>query len=501
MRTFVRFVAVGSILAALAGGGAPALAGVATDPKIRLTDRMGLAYADVGCDRSSGTMQPWGSDAVPRGTDASSEQFAIDLLEAVSGEGRSNALVSPLGVGAVLAMVAPGAKAPVREAIRELLGVEAGGGIVAVSSSTGAVGGSEAANGRETDEAPIAGDASPFAGSDDAPTTPPGGGSDETAPEVGDPDYGLAAALACRLEAVRAATWPHDGVKVWIANGAFADRHLDLFPSFSAALRRWLGARVERLDFSDESAAARIDAWVAAETGGAIPRLVSRLDPDDVLVLANAMRFEGEWAHGFDPERTVPAPFHLRSGESPEIPTMHADDLPARYREDDHFQALALPYRGAGGFELVIVLPRAGVESPEAFRRLSSDPTWLGGRGFRRTRGSLALPRLRLDEEAALLPALRAMGLDAVLSDPNAFAGIATPPPMPSRVLHRATLELDERGAEAAAATAVVMTTRAVLAETPFDLRVDRPFALALRHRRTGAVLFAAWVEDPPGLR
>ena len=194
------------------------------------------------------------------------------------------------------------------------------------------------------------------------------------------------------------------------------------------------GARAERLDFSDERSVDHINAWVAEATNGAIPELVSRLGSDDGLVLANAMRFEGEWAQRFDPERTVSAPFHLRTGAAPEVPTMHADDLPARYREDGDLQAVALPY-GGGDFELVAVLPRAGVEAPEALRRLAADPSWLGGRGFHEARGTLALPRLDLDVETSLLPALRALGLGAALDDRQAFAGIAAPAPELSRVL------------------------------------------------------------------
>ena len=177
---------------------------------------------------------------------------------------------------------------------------------------------------------------------------------------------------------------------------------------------------------------------------------------------------------------------------------MHADDLPARYREGEDFQAVALPY-GGGRFEFVAVLPRAGLEASEALHRLAADPSWLGGRGFRRSRGALALPCLALDVEASLLPALRALGLGDALDDPQAFAGIAAPAPKLSRVLHRTMLVLDERGTEAAAATAAVMTTRAALVEEErtFEMRVDRPFALAVRHRDTGAVLFMAWVDDP----
>ena len=377
--------------------------------------------------------------------EVSTVAFGTALLVAASESGTRNALVSPLGVGTALEMIAPGAKRPVRSALRAMF------------------------------EAPDAGPAD----------EPYSGGA------------GTGGELYCQF------AWMlhdalDDAVAVQTAHAAFADRSLDLFPAYASGLRDGFGARVERVDFKDSGAADRINAWVEETTGGAIPRLVSRLDPDDVLVLANAIHFEGEWAQPFDPQRTVPAPFQLRAGPALQIPTMHAEDLRVRYREDESFQAAALAY-GSGRFELVVVLPHAGLEATEALRRLAADPSWLGGKDFRRARGALAMPRLVLDAEASLLPALSALGLGAALDDPQAFAGIAAPAPKLSRVLHRTTLALDERGTEASAATAAIMATRAAPAEeeASFEMRVDRPFALAVLHRGTGAVLFTAWVDDP----
>ena len=383
--------------------------------------------------------------------EVSTGAFGAGLLAAASEGGTRNALVSPLGIGAVLEMVAPGAKRPVRRAIRAMF------------------------------EAPGAG---------------PDDGSDAGASNGDGPDGG---GLSCQLAQVLYDAARGDMVEVQAATAAFADRRLDLFPAYSAALREGFGARVERLDFTDGRSVGRINAWVAEATGGAVPHLVSRLDPDDALVLANAMRFEGEWARRFDPDRTIPAPFHLRTGTAPEVPTMHAEALSALYREDEGFQAVALPY-GDGRFELVAALPRAGVEAPEALRRLAADPSWLGGRGFHLARGALALPRLTLDVEASLLPVLRALGLGAALDDPRAFAGIAALAPELSRMLHRTTLVLDEKGTEASAVTAFMLLTPVSIGvekEVRFEMRVDRPFALAVRHRGTGAVLFTAWVDDP----
>ena len=468
MRTSVRPFAAGLVLAITSGVGPPASAGYVLSPTVE--NALELPTVCEGQPRESVPLAPdGGAIALLSAADPVSGPFGVRLLAAVSEQDPGNALVSPLGIGAVLAMVSPGATEPVRRAIGEAIG-SGGGGPEGGGSEPAAAG----AGGSEQD-----GD---------------GAGSE---PGEGVPDVDPARMLACQLAALRNAEAVDEGVEVQYANGAFADRRLDLFPSFAAALGERFDARVERLDFADESAVARINAWVSEATRDAIPVLVSELEPDDVLVLANAVHFRGEWTNRFDPEHTVPAPFHLRSGTSVDVPTMHATDLPARYREDDSFQAIALPY-GNGGFELVAVLPRAGVEPGEALRQLATDPTWLGGRGFRRSRGSLALPRLNLETEASLLPALRALGLEPAIDDAQAFAGIAAPAPMLSRVLHRTMLVLDERGTEAAAATAAVMTTRAAVVEPePFEMRVDRPFALAVRYRPTGAVLFAAWVENP----
>ena len=391
--------------------------------------------------------------------DPLSGAFGARLLGAIVGDDSDNALVSPLGVGAVLAMLAQGATKPMRGAVGEVL--EAGGG----------------SGEREEGEAVTS-------------------ASEEDEPGGAAPDDHPARALACQLAALPNAVWVDEQVEVQVANAVFAEQGLDVFPSFTTALRETFGAPVERLDFADAEAVERVNMWVRETTDGAIPELVSKLEPDDVLVLANAVRFRGEWAQEFDAQRTEPAPFHLQSGDAVEVPTMHADELRARYREDAGMQAIAVPY-GQGEFELVVALPSAGTEPGKALRGLASDAGWLGTEGFRSGRGSLALPRLSLGTEVSLLPALRALGLEQALADRQGFAGIAAPAPMLSRVLQRTMLELDERGTEAAAATAAVMTTRTLIQPIAFEMRVDRPFALAVRYRPTGAVLFAAWVANP----
>ena len=399
--------------------------------------------------------------------------FGFRLLGAVSGEGRVNALVSPLGIGAVLSMAAQGAAADVRRSIGAMLA------------------GARAAASRP--DAPVAGGSSGKATEGTADRAEPGAGGSENRGR-GEADPGVA--LPCTLAAVLAAASDDADIELQAVSGAFADRRLDIYPSFSAALRYRFSAAMERLAFAEPGAVERINDWAARSTKGKIARLVTKLEPDDALVLANAMHFRGLWSRPFDPELTAPMPFRLQTGRTVEATGMRADDLSARYRESAGFQAVVLPY-GDGGFALTVVLPREDLPPAAALAGLASDPSWLGGAGFRRARGRLVLPRLSLKGEASLLPVLRSLGLETALKDPDSFAGIAAPAPLLSRVLHRTQLALDEKGTEAAAATAAVMTTRAAVAEESFEMKVDRPFALAVRHLKSGALLFAAWVADP----
>ena len=298
---------------------------------------------------------------------------------------------------------------------------------------------------------------------------------------------------ACRLATVLNVTGTDGGVELHIANGVFPSYELDVFPAFRVALEDRFGAKVERLDFSQAQSTETINAWVKTNTNGMIPRLLASLGADTVLVLVNALHFRGKWAHAFDPARTAPRLFNRGSGEVVERATMLLENLPALYRKDEDLEAVELPY-GAGDFVLTVVLPRRGVAPPDALGKLKTDPSWFGAAGFAEAVGTLRMPRLDLDYTNDILPFLERLGLAEALGSPGVFSGIAAPAPVLSSVVHAARLALDEEGTEAGAATAAVFTKSM---KAWFDMQVDRPFALAVRRRDSGDLLFVAWVDDP----
>ena len=368
-------------------------------------------------------------DGSPR-ADIVSSRFGVKLLAEASRDGGRTAIVGPLSVEAVLAMASYGAVAPVRRAVQGMF-VENADGVW------------------RTD---------------------------------------------CRLAAAVDAARRDAGVDFHTANGIFPAHGLDVFPAFRTAIEDRFQARVARLDFSRPQSTEAINTWIEKETAALIPRLLEKsLGPETVLVLVNALYFKGRWARPFDPALTTLRPFHPGSGPAVERPTMLAEDLSTRYREDGGFQAVELPY-GGGGFALTVVLPRPGMPPADAFDKLEVDPSWLGGAGFGERDGRLLLPRVKLSYNDDVLPFLDRLTPGVDLRDTGAFSGIAAPAPRLSHVIHGAGLTLDEEGTEAAAATAAIFSKSM---KARFDMQVDRPFAVAVRRIESGDLLFAAWIDDP----
>ena len=251
-----------------------------------------------------------------------------------------------------------------------------------------------------------------------------------------------------------------------------------------------LGIDAEALDFGDPAAPDRVNAWVAERTHGMIQRIVDRFSPDEVFALADAAYFDGAWQVPFDPDRTEPRPFTQPDGTAVEVPTMHADGS-FDYYEDDDLQAVRLPYGNAGELCFTAVIARAGLAPPALtdWDVLRTEPH----------PGSIAVPRFTAESSSELDDALKALGLGPAFDPGPDFDGLISGPGPKAlgRVLHRARVDVDERGTRAAAVTVLTAVATAFRPEPPFALRLDRPFLWAVEDRRTGTLLFLGTVTDP----
>jgi serpin B len=213
------------------------------------------------------------------------------------------------------------------------------------------------------------------------------------------------------------------------------------------------------------------------------------------LVLTNAIYFKGKWATPFKPEQTQEAPFTLLSGEKVNVPMMH-QTAHFGYMETDTIQVLELPYVN-NDLSMVILLPKKPDGVNELEKGLTSETItgWLAG--LRKREVQVYVPRFKLTSEFSLAETLSAMGMPDAFSTKADFSGITGNRDLfISAVVHKAYVEVNEEGTEAAAATGVAMKLTAV-APPPPVFRADHPFVFLIRDNQTGSILFLGRTANP----
>jgi len=290
-------------------------------------------------------------------------------------------------------------------------------------------------------------------------------------------------------------------IELTIANSLWAQKDYTFLPDFLTLVTEHHDAAVENVDFKTdaEGARQRINAWVEKETNEKIKDLVpmNALNQATRLVLANAIYFMAAWQSKFHTANTREDDFWVDARASVKVPMMiQTDNLP--YFEDDRIQVLTLPYLRSGRpatlrFSLIVVLPkkRDGLGDVEKALRLSEIDGWLKNRRHREVK--VFLPRFRIESSFNLAEHLTAMGMEQAFAFPGAdFSGMdGTHLLYISAVLHKAFVDVDEEGTEAAAATAVVMLAGAAApSEQPKVFRADHPFLFLIREEQSGTIFF-----------
>ncbi len=286
-------------------------------------------------------------------------------------------------------------------------------------------------------------------------------------------------------------------VRLDIANSLWLRQGVKLQKQFAGDCGKFYQAQVTLLDFGRPDAVTTINDWVAKNTNGRIKQIVSELKREEFLVLVNAIYFKGTWTTEFDPKLTAPREFYLASGSAQRRMMSREDRF--RYKEDDAIQAVVLPY-GEGRLNLYVFLPRdkAGLgklidaTKPDNFAALFS--------GFAEKKGTVVLPRFKIEFEQSLNAALKQLGMGVAFAPGADFSRMVAPPNTAaiSEVLHKTFVEVNEEGTEAAAVTGVkVMMTAMPRPEDKFSFVCDHPFLCAIRDDVTGSVLFLGAIYDP----
>ena len=295
-----------------------------------------------------------------------------------------------------------------------------------------------------------------------------------------------------------------------VANRLFGSKSYTFEQPYLTQTRATFNAPLEPVDFDDDIETTRksINAWVARQTEDRIQGLLPErsLRPHlTKLVLVNAVYFKAVWAHFFSEDLTRTEPFFVTPQVKKDAALMRRTGSYG-YAEQDGVKVLELPYQ-EGAWSMIIVLPDA-VEGLEAVERsLTSEGfnDWVTA--LHSETVNVVLPRFEVNPESSveLGEALAELGMKRAFDPQQAdFTGMANPTNPNerlhiSKVFHKAFVKVNEKGTEAAAATAVVMMGRTAMKrpQEPKDFRADHPFLFFLRDKASGMILFMGRVSEP----
>jgi serpin B len=283
-------------------------------------------------------------------------------------------------------------------------------------------------------------------------------------------------------------------VQLIAANSLWPQIGYAFLPDYLALSKEFYDTEITGVDFKNETEAARIkiNNWVETKTRDRIKNIIAEgmLDSMTRLVLANAIYFKGSWASQFKKEATREAPFSLQDGSSVSVPMMHqTGDFGISFGKD--FQALKLPYEGTD-LSMVMLLPSAPDGLPALEQSLT--PELLAGLKFNEQEVFVQLPKFKMERKFELSSMFAEMGMPLAFTDRADFSGMDGSQNLSiGVVVHKAFIEVNEEGTEAAAATAVGMRVTSM----PPMFEANRPFLFLIRENSTGMILFIGRVTDP----
>lgn len=296
-----------------------------------------------------------------------------------------------------------------------------------------------------------------------------------------------------------------DDVEISVANRLFGDKRYTFEPAFLSLTESRYGAPLEAVDFAGDPEAQRlrINGWVAEKTKDRIEDLVppTGVSRDTRLALVNAMYFKAAWGLPFNEDATTTAAFAAPSGS---VDTkMMRQTTSMKFAEVDGVKLAEKTYKG-GEFATLFVLPKEGDDLSALEKRLDAKlfEQWTSALANERVRMSLPRFEVKPDKSIELRSTLEAMGMRIPFTNAADFTGIANPPSTADqlkieKVFHKAFVAMNEKGTEAAAATAVMMGRKGAAPGEPAVFTADRPFMFFIRDTKTGLVMFAGRVMDP----
>ena len=291
------------------------------------------------------------------------------------------------------------------------------------------------------------------------------------------------------------------GLTFTSANSVWAQSGMTPGAQFMAALARYFDTGEWQVDFArDPGGAVRaINDWVAAHTDGRITQLFQHLDPQTLLVLANAVYFNATWQYRFDPNNTKPGTFTLADGSTEQVRFMNVHQTAALdVARAPGYEAVQMPYQGRR-FAALAIMPtdRSLATFVQALSIAKLDAVL---RSLHVGLADVSIPKFVTRSTLDTLPTtLASLGMRDAFGEGADFAPMRIGDAVVNRVVQKVYLRVAEKGTVAAAATGVTMIPASTSAATLTTIHLDHPFLFLVRDTTTGAILFASAIQNPKG--
>jgi len=293
-----------------------------------------------------------------------------------------------------------------------------------------------------------------------------------------------------------------------IANLMCVKEGYDLLEKFLWTIEDNYDAPIWKLDFSlDVETCAKINAWVSEQTRGKIKNIIDAIHPEMRIILINAIYFKGEWEKTFDKKYTKDERFTLINGEKLLVPMMHQTNN-FSYLEDDQFQILEMPYKGNLIFgtreqvSMVVFLPKrfnsgSELDSILDIQKIEDYLSRLREQYAQKVKAFF--PRFTINLSYTLTKFLSNLGITEAFTTNADFSGISKEPDIfVSDVIHKAFVEVNEKGTEAAAVTALRVVGASIgPRKEPPIFRADHPFLFLIQDSQTKTILFIGKLMNP----
>lgn len=278
-----------------------------------------------------------------------------------------------------------------------------------------------------------------------------------------------------------------------IANSIWIRNTFPVKEPFKALNEEFYNAKAANLDFTDPQTLNTINNWASEHTNGKIPTILDQIDSDAVLFAINALYFKSDWKYRFDPDKTKNLPFYGDGGQTKSVAMMAMEqNLP--YYTNDMFASVLLPYKN-DKYTMSLLLPNEDKSVSDIIDVMDSDrwDQWHGA--YTGAKVTVTMPKFTFSYKKKFNDALINLGLGIAFTDRADFKGISDLSTKISFVLQKTYIDVNEKGTEAAAVTAVGM---GLTSSGPgLSLMLNRPFLFVITEKETGSICFMGKVGMP----